>query len=223
MRIEKAIEIIIELALQTGTNGNLPSIKQLTEMYGGSRGVYQKAIRYLTENQLVELSITNQGTTVEAINSSLILEKFYTNLLITIPYISLDANHDQLTQSIIAALSTRTDSNLYFRYTDSSLNRIESLTTNDSQLAIVSDTYYDSLGAEEFVILEKIKINTQLYAQIFVSDNPNNRYNLDEVPNVEKLTDDRNPIVQPTEYYLVCKSNIYSLLNDNEKRSQLVC
>lgn len=216
MNIDLAAKRLIEISLISGTGATLPSINQLTMKYGGSRGVYQDAIKLVQEMELLHLTITKRGTKIEAINHKRILEYYFPKLFISLPQVSLEKTQDNLTSNIIEKITTLTSSSLYFSFSDSTLERLNSLSQNDSQLVVVSDSYYNDILHNDFKILADFNISETVYTKLYVKDSPKLEYNLEEV-SISTLKDNNQaPYNKPTSYYLICKPQIYSLLNETD-------
>lgn len=213
MNLDKAILELIYFVLNASIGDKLPSINTLTIDYNCSRGIFQKAISFLTNEQIVIFEKSVSGTIIIEIDYKKIRDLYFNELTICMPLISLTNRLDSIPYYAIETISTHELDEINLSFSDSTITRLDKLESNKCQICLISNDYFQHLNTEDYKVLEAFITSTPAYTEHVISDNSDLNYNYDEVC-VTTVLNDANKLSQPNKYLLIAKPCIYNLIKN---------
>lgn len=213
MNLEKAILQLIYFVLNASVGDKLPSINTLTVEHECSRGIFQKAITYLTKEQIVIFEKNVKGTTIVEINYKKIKDQYFPELTISMPLVTLNNRLDTIPYFAIETIKSHSNEEINLSFSDSTITRLYKLESNKCQVCLISEDYFHQLDTQDYNILETFITATPAYTELIISDNSNLNYSFDEVC-VNTVLSDANKLSQPNKYLLISKPYIYNLIRN---------
>lgn len=217
MSIDQAINEIVYIGLNAKVGDSIPAIGKLATKHKCSRGIFQRAIAYLNNENIINFQMQKSGTTIVAIDYQKVAEFFYNKMTVSLPLVALNHRLEQLAFNLVNDLTTGAAYNVYLTFSDSSLERIKQLETDQSQLCIISNDFYQTIDQKRYQIIATYFTGTPAYTQLITKETINLKYAVDEIC-VENILQDNSQYFAPQKYLLVTKPHIAKIINNQKHK-----
>lgn len=218
MNLEKAVKELITICLNANIGDQIPSIHKLSIKYSCSRGIFQKAIIYLETNNLIQFTHESRATKISSINYINIQKRYYSELVISLPLVSLDNKLDNIALDSLNYIASTLPGNTYLSFSDSGLTRLNNLENDKSHFCIISEAYYQQLNSIQYPIVQTHHISTPVQAKLINTSPTTLEYGVDEICDDQKrYASDKSSLSDyyfADTYYLITKPYIKSLIDN---------